>query len=174
MKRHTALVAIVVLGLTLAAQAWAQSRWWDRAPGDHRWQAQMGEWGGMGRGSSGMGSMQRHRQVMRQGVPEPYASLRPPAASAEQVARGAELYRTHCAACHGSDGRGNGPAAASLAPAPANLKRLTAMPMGRQTGYLAFAIAEGGVAYGTAMPAYKDVLDADQLQAVVAFLLEGL
>lgn len=172
MKRHTAMVAIVVLGLTLATQGWGQSRWWDWDPGERRWQAQMGERGGMGRG--GMGSMQRHRQVMRQGVPEPYASLRPPAASAEQVARGADLYRTHCAACHGTDGRGNGPTAASLDPAPANLKWLTSMPMGRDTGYLAFAIAEGGVAYGTAMPAYKDVLEVDERQAVVAFLLEGL
>jgi mono/diheme cytochrome c family protein len=34
---------------------------------------------------------------------------------------GADLYRTHCAACHGAEGRGDGPVAASLAQRPADL-----------------------------------------------------
>jgi len=35
--------------------------------------------------------------------------------------RGPDLFRAHCAACHGADGKGNGPAAAALKTKPANL-----------------------------------------------------
>jgi len=35
--------------------------------------------------------------------------------------RGPDLYHAHCAACHGSDGKGNGPAAAALKTRPADL-----------------------------------------------------
>jgi mono/diheme cytochrome c family protein len=38
--------------------------------------------------------------------------------------RGPDLYRAHCAACHGSGGKGNGPAAASLKTKPADLTLL--------------------------------------------------
>jgi mono/diheme cytochrome c family protein len=38
--------------------------------------------------------------------------------------RGPDLYRAHCAACHGPGGKGNGPAAASLKTKPANLTLL--------------------------------------------------
>jgi mono/diheme cytochrome c family protein len=37
------------------------------------------------------------------------------------VERGRELYVRHCAACHGVDGRGSGPAAAALRKKPADL-----------------------------------------------------
>jgi mono/diheme cytochrome c family protein len=35
--------------------------------------------------------------------------------------RGPDLYRAHCAACHGPEGKGNGPAAAALRTKPADL-----------------------------------------------------
>ncbi|HBD38822.1 MAG TPA: cytochrome C, partial [Cupriavidus sp.] len=34
--------------------------------------------------------------------------------SADSIAHGARLYAQHCAACHGEDGRGEGPLAAGL------------------------------------------------------------
>jgi mono/diheme cytochrome c family protein len=34
------------------------------------------------------------------------------------------LYRRYCAACHGTDGRGDGPASAALCPRPSDLTRL--------------------------------------------------
>jgi len=37
------------------------------------------------------------------------------------AARGAGVFRTHCASCHGADGRGDGIAAAGLNPPPADL-----------------------------------------------------
>jgi copper resistance protein D len=41
--------------------------------------------------------------------------------SVQSVAQGATVFATHCTACHGPDGRGHGPAAASLNPTPTDL-----------------------------------------------------
>jgi mono/diheme cytochrome c family protein len=38
--------------------------------------------------------------------------------------KGPDLYRAHCAACHGPNGKGNGPAAADLKTKPADLSVL--------------------------------------------------
>ena len=174
MKARNAGLAAAALGVIALAYGLSRGPGWHWGHGGHHGQA--GDAGSMGMGMMGgrAGSMARHRQVMHEGVPEPYASLPAPSATAGQVARGAELYRTHCAACHGPNGRGDGPAAAGLSPPPADLQQLTSMPMGRRADYLAFAIGEGGVPFGTAMPAYRDVLDREQRQALVAFLRQGL
>ncbi|HZR25859.1 MAG TPA: c-type cytochrome [Vicinamibacterales bacterium] len=38
---------------------------------------------------------------------------------------GAQMYQSYCAACHGKDGKGNGPAAVALKTKPADLTQLT-------------------------------------------------
>jgi len=40
------------------------------------------------------------------------------------IEKGRRLYVRHCAACHGIDGKGNGPAAASLKTAPSDLTQI--------------------------------------------------
>lgn len=45
--------------------------------------------------------------------------------------RGPDLYRAHCATCHGLDGKGDGPLAASLKTKPANLTALARNNGGR-------------------------------------------
>jgi mono/diheme cytochrome c family protein len=40
------------------------------------------------------------------------------------AASGSQMYAAYCAACHGKDGKGNGPAAASLKPPPSDLTQL--------------------------------------------------
>ena len=45
--------------------------------------------------------------------------------------RGPDLYRAHCAACHGTEGKGNGSVAASLKTKPADLTALTKNSGGR-------------------------------------------
>ena len=40
--------------------------------------------------------------------------------------QGANLYKSYCAACHGSDAKGNGPMSKSLRSAPSDLTRITA------------------------------------------------
>jgi mono/diheme cytochrome c family protein len=40
-------------------------------------------------------------------------------------ASGQEMFKTYCAACHGTEGKGNGPAGPALKKQPANLTELT-------------------------------------------------
>jgi mono/diheme cytochrome c family protein len=44
--------------------------------------------------------------------------------------QGPELYRAYCAVCHGKDGKGGGPAAASLKTSPPDLTRIAARNRG--------------------------------------------
>lgn len=56
------------------------------------------------------------------------ASERPPPAPPDTVLAelGEPVYLRHCAACHGADGRGDGPSAGALRVAPADLTRISA------------------------------------------------
>lgn len=47
------------------------------------------------------------------------------------TAEGAELYRLHCAGCHGATGRGDGPVAPQMAVAVPDLTRIAARRGGR-------------------------------------------
>lgn len=57
------------------------------------------------------------------------ALLATPALQAEEaltLASGADLYAQLCASCHGPEGRGDGPVAATLSTRPSDLTRITA------------------------------------------------
>jgi mono/diheme cytochrome c family protein len=47
------------------------------------------------------------------------------------AASGEEMYNSYCAACHGVDGKGSGPAASALKVAPTNLTELSAKNDGK-------------------------------------------
>jgi len=116
------------------------------------------------------GGMGRHHQMMMGGVPQAYAGRHNPLAySAENLAQGARLYRENCAACHGDQGRGDGPAANSLNPPPADLAWLMRMPM-TQDDYLYWRISEGGARFGSAMPAFKGRLSESDRWKIIQFL----
>jgi mono/diheme cytochrome c family protein len=70
------------------------------------------------------------------------------------VERGAVLFRTHCAVCHGAAGRGDGPGAAGLNPKPADL---TAEHVDDHTDGDIFWWLNYGIA-GTAMPGFATTL----------------
>jgi cytochrome c oxidase cbb3-type subunit 2/cytochrome c oxidase cbb3-type subunit I/II len=76
------------------------------------------------------------------------------------LARGRTAYAANCASCHGPDGRGDGPAAESLRPRPANLAAHE-YSRARLTEVLWNGIP------GTAMQAWRDQAPAD-LAAMVA------
>lgn len=87
-------------------------------------------------------------------------------ARAPVLARGEEVYRTTCASCHGVGGKADGPAAAGLNPAPANLADLAAL---KEQSPLDFyrRITIGVV--GTAMPAYETALSTEDRWAVAVY-----
>jgi cytochrome c oxidase cbb3-type subunit 2 len=67
---------------------------------------------------------------------------------------GGELYNHNCASCHGAKGLGDGPGAAGLHPAPANLAEHE-----YSLARLSFALTNG--IDGTSMPAWRDYSPGD-------------
>ena len=85
--------------------------------------------------------------------------------SAQSIARGQSLFLENCAACHGPQGRGDGPAAQSLTTKPADL---TAEHIyGHPDGDIFWWITHGksGV-----MPAFGDVLDENARWNLIDFI----
>jgi mono/diheme cytochrome c family protein len=80
-------------------------------------------------------------------------------------ARGAAVYRSECGACHGDEGKGDGPAAAGLTPRPPDLtrsERVLTMADEELLQYL--SVGEGS------MPGYGEILTPQELRYVVAWL----
>lgn len=74
-------------------------------------------------------------------------------------ARGAALYATNCASCHGAQGRGDGPAAKGLDPAPANFH--DAARMANRSLYGLYSTITLGV-NGTSMAAFRQLTEDDR------------
>jgi len=60
-----------------------------------------------------------------------------------QAAAGAELFRIHCAGCHGADARGNGPVAEYIGVPVPNLTKLAANNGGEFPAERAFRVIDG-------------------------------
>jgi mono/diheme cytochrome c family protein len=115
-------------------------------------------------------SMQRHRQAMMGGLPAAYRSVRNPYPSnSGGISAGEALYQSNCAACHGERGQGDGPAASTLSPRPANLRWIMGKPIAGD-GYLMWTISEGGAAFGSAMPAFKGSLSEEERWHIIHYL----
>jgi mono/diheme cytochrome c family protein len=121
--------------------------------------------GGMG---MGMGSNMRDRHHAP--IPEGYIGIANPIEADEaSLARGAEVYQTHCVSCHGDGALGDGPAGAALDPVPAPIARTSQM-MGDE--YLYYRISEGGLMepFNSTMPAWKDILDEESRWDVLNYV----
>jgi mono/diheme cytochrome c family protein len=163
-------LAIVMFGTGADAQ---QAPGWTCGPGGMGASRCAGQWQ-MGPQMMG-GSMARHHQAMMGGVPAPYNAMTNPLPKAPgTLDRGVVVYQENCQSCHGSAGMGDGEAGKELSPPPANLAWLSRMPMMRSDSFLYWAIAEGGVPFGTGMPAFKDALSQDDIWAVITYLQAGL
>lgn len=100
-----------------------------------------------------------------------------PAVPSGNPDRGMQIFSTYCAACHGEDGRGDGPVAARLARdhgvAPVDLSAARFQQRASDGG-LAKAIREGGLGVHRSqyMPAWGMTLNERQIQDLVAFVRE--
>jgi mono/diheme cytochrome c family protein len=81
--------------------------------------------------------------------------------------RGAELFQQYCVLCHGDTGHGDGRAALLQKTRPSDLTRST-----RSDAYKLQMIRNGGQSLGRSagMPAWSQVLSAEDIENVVAFL----
>ena len=99
-------------------------------------------------------------------------ALAPVAASAQDTAA---LYRAHCAVCHGADGRGDGPAAALLTPAPrdftSGVYKFRSTPSGTlPTEADVLRTITRGLS-GTSMPPFADLLTDAERRALARHVL---
>jgi mono/diheme cytochrome c family protein len=115
----------------------------------------------------------RHRTYMIEGVPEDYQGVASPIGGSDQaILAGAALYATHCAACHGDKGRGGGDAGLTLKPSPALKTYISRRPWAADE-YLLWSVAEGGVEFGSTMPAFRDQLTRREIWEIIAYMRAG-
>ena len=98
----------------------------------------------------------------------PLASAGTPAASRLD---GAGLYARYCVACHGSEGRGDGPNALFLPVRPA-VHRDAELMSTRTNDRLFDAVYSGGYPLGksVAMPGFGETLSRDEIWSIVRYL----
>lgn len=87
-------------------------------------------------------------------------------ADAASLERGRQVYEANCVACHGEQGRGDGPAGLALRPRPADFR--VHMAAGHTDQEL-FNWVSNGVE-GTAMPAFRDTLSERERWDVINYI----
>lgn len=90
----------------------------------------------------------------------------PPRKEALQKIDAKELFVSKCAACHGKEGKGDGPASSGLNPKPADLTFSTTQK--KSDAELEKAIAEGRT--GTSMPPWKESLTEKEISELVRYI----
>ncbi len=78
---------------------------------------------------------------------------------------GADIFRVRCVMCHGQQGRGNGPMAASMNPRPMDFTDSTKR-LATTDSAVADVIRRGR----RTMPAFGQMLSRTQVDSVVAFI----
>lgn len=111
------------------------------------------------------GSSEGHHHMSWTAPDKEKARKNPVAADKASIAEGKKLYQTHCAACHGETGRGDGPAGAALKPRPTDLTHSAH----HEDGELAWKISTGR----PPMPAWKGTLTETQIWQVVNYIKQA-
>ena len=95
-----------------------------------------------------------------------------PVADAQVLATGEALYMQYCAACHGVNLEGQpdwqGPNADGVFPAPPHTR--DGHTWHHPDSQLLQIIAEGGTTLNSAMPAFGDRLNQDEMEAILAYI----
>ena len=103
-------------------------------------------------------------------IPAPTPSA-PTGSLRGDAARGAQLYATYCATCHGAEGKGDGPAAGPLTPKPAN--HADHVYLGTLSDeHLYQVISKGGASVGKSplMAPWGGVINDQGIRDLVAFI----
>ncbi|MGD9953762.1 MAG: cytochrome c, partial [Burkholderiales bacterium] len=95
---------------------------------------------------------------LRRAIVETY-KLRLAPRGAPPLERASPLYAQHCAGCHGTEGRGDGPAAKGLEPAPSNFHDLERMA--QRSAFALYNTITLGVA-GTSMVPFKHLSEDER------------
>lgn len=82
-----------------------------------------------------------------------------------------ENFATFCVLCHGKEGKGDGPSAATLATKPKDITDCARMNAIKDETVFT-AIKEGGQAAGLSndMPAWKEGMEDDEIRDLVAYI----
>lgn len=85
-----------------------------------------------------------------------------------ELSRGEELFKTDCSACHGADGKGNGPASASLNPKPRDFHSTTGWINGRLLFQMFKTVSEG--IPKSAMVSFAGSIPASDRAAIINYI----
>jgi len=98
-------------------------------------------------------------------TPQPAKSVKNPIeGNQSDLAVAKTLYVTNCSPCHGTTGKGDGPAAAALNPKPAN--HTSAAVQSETDGSLFWKLSEGR----NPMPSYKKILTDQQRWELINYI----
>jgi len=158
------MVSLLPVGLHIAA---------DERPGKHTHKAPQGN---PTRDQGHMMHSQHHQHDKWETPPAAYAKARSTRwDDAAAITRGQQLFQMYCMVCHGTDGRGTGPAAVGLPHSPADLTHHFHRAPGDGDAYLFWRVSEGGQvepfkSMQSAIPAFKTVLSEEQRWDVLAYV----
>lgn len=167
------VIGAVLFGGAMSALATSQEEapFTKRDPWMPEWMMEPGGPGPMS--PTMMARMLRHAEFLNFGVPKAYEGAQSTVeADAKTIAEGRALYRANCAACHGSDGMGDGDAGHALSPSPAVLAFMITRPISVDP-YLLWSISDGGAQFSSKMPAFKDKLSREDIWKIIAFMRAG-
>lgn len=109
----------------------------------------------------------RTRLVTEHGLPDAYKDLKNPLApTTDNLTAGGILFSTRCALCHGNKGKGDGVAGAALNPPASDLSKIAAMKIS-SSGYLLWAVSDGGGRLGSAMPTFNIMPEEERWQVIL-------
>ena len=106
------------------------------------------------------------RNLVRLSIPSSESSRANPLSGSNAWQQGTELFRNHCAACHGADGRGATAIGPRMYPP---VPDLASADIQRFSDGALFAIVSHGVSW-TGMPAFGRALDESDRWKLVAFV----
>ena len=160
MKRRP-VFTILSLGFVLTACISSQPGGMDMVQEDHDNIPNHDQMESQVMGMMNQDNMQAMRARHNTAVPEEYAGLTNPIeADQTSLEKGEELYTTLCISCHGESGLGDGLASEALSPPPAPIALSSQMI---EEDYWLWRVSEGGLEFGTTMPAWKGALNQEDI-----------